>query len=68
MVNIGKGIENTRIVMMNPNTPIKFFSALSWIASKFFDEISNRITAEDQQIAVIIAYISPKRTMRQFGD
>ena len=53
--NFGTGIEKTIIVTMNPATPIKFLIALSCKASNFFDEISKRMTAEDQQSAVNIA-------------
>ena len=50
--NFGMGIEKTIIVTVNPPTPIKFLIALSCKASNFFDEISKRMTAEDQQKAV----------------
>ena len=53
--NFGIGMEKTIIVTKNPHTPIKFFIALSCKASNFFDEISKRMTAEDQQSAVKIA-------------
>ena len=53
--NFGRGMEKTIIVMKNPHTPIKFLIALSCKASNFFDEISKRMTAEDQQSAVNIA-------------
>ena len=58
----GAGIEKRKIVAKNPVIPIKFFIALRWIALNFFDEISKNITAEDQQIAVAIAYKSPINT------
>ena len=54
-VNFGNGIDRTKIVIMNPNTPTKFLSTFSWMLFIFLDEISNRITAEDQQSAVKIA-------------
>ena len=50
--NFGMGIEKTIIVTMNPPTPIKFLIALSCKASNFFDEISKKMTAEEQQNAV----------------
>ena len=53
--NFGRGMEKTIIVTKNPHTPIKFLIALSCKASNFFDEISKRMTAEDQQSAVKIA-------------
>ena len=53
--NFGMGIEKAIIVIKNPHTPIKFLIVLSCKASNFFDEISKRITAEDQQRAVNIA-------------
>tara|TARA_B100000131_G_scaffold20931_1_gene20321 strand:+ start:194 stop:403 length:210 start_codon:yes stop_codon:yes gene_type:complete len=53
--NFGRGMEKTIIVKKNPHTPIKFLIALSCKASNFFDEISKRMTAEDQQSAVKIA-------------
>ena len=53
--NFGMGIEKTIIVTKNPHTPIKFLIALSCKASNFFDEMSKRMTAEDQLSAVNIA-------------
>ena len=50
--NFGMGIEKNIIVTINPPTPIKFLIAFSCKASNFFDEISKRMTAEDQQKAV----------------
>ena len=58
-VNFGIGIENKIIVKINPKTPTRFFTAFRWSGSNLFDAISKQITAEDQQIAVIIAYKSP---------
>ena len=58
-IKIGKGIENTSKVKIKPKTPIKFLIKFRCKGSKFFDETSNKITAEDQQKAVIIAYKSP---------
>ena len=62
----GSGIEKRKMVNKNPVIPIKFFMALRWIALKFFDEISKNITAEDQQIAVAIAYKSPTNKRLSF--
>ena len=53
--NSGTGIDKNKIVTKNPNTPIRFLIALSCKASNFFDEMSNKMTAEDQQSAVNIA-------------
>ena len=52
---MGFGIENIIIVQIKPIIPIKFLITLISIARKLFDEISNKITADDQQTAVIIA-------------
>jgi len=54
-VSSGIGIEKRIMVEKKPNTPMKFFIALISIAANFFEEISKSITAEDQQMAVIIA-------------
>ena len=53
--NSGTGIDKNKIVTKNPKTPIRFLIALSCNASNFFDEMSNKMTAEDQHSAVIIA-------------
>ncbi len=52
---MGFGIENIIIVQIKPIIPIKFLITLISIARKLFDEMSNKITADDQQTAVIIA-------------
>ena len=48
-------MEKRIIVKINPKTPIKFFKTFNWIAVKILVEISKRITADDQQTAVITA-------------
>mgnify|MGYP004296314999 CR=1 FL=1 len=53
--NSGTGIDKNKIVTKNPKTPIRFLIALSCNASNFFDEMSNKMTAEDQHSAVNIA-------------
>ena len=52
-------MEKRIIVKIKPRTPIKFFNTFNWIAEKLLVEISKRITADDQQTAVITAYKSP---------
>ena len=52
-------MEKRTIVNIKPKTPIKFFKTFNWMAVNFLVEISKRITADDQQTAVITAYRSP---------
>ena len=56
---LGVGMEKTTIVKINPKTPTRFLRTFNWMAENFLVEISSRITADDQQTAVITAYRSP---------
>ena len=64
---MGFGIENIIIVQIKPIIPIKFLITLISIARKLFDEISNKITADDQQTAVIIETFGRFGSIRQSG-